>query len=126
MQRRHVLALLGTSSLAFAGCIGSGMERDAVVRAVQKSAPENVTPISYDDLPQAEQQIARTAIEEGLYHACPELPGALQSFADRFKDSENAYLEYQDTSYGMWIRIEDMIQAVTASAPESDPSCGII
>ena len=123
MRRRRVLALLGVSSLPFAGCLGSGMPHDAVVRAVRDSQSEREASVSYDELPRAERQIARTAVEEGLYHACPELPEALRSFTDRF-DGPDAYLGHRGTTYALWIRITDMVFVSTASPPEEEPSCG--
>ena len=85
MKRRRLLATVGATSVSLAGCIGTDMPHDAVVRAVQKSPPEDVALVSYDDLPKSEQQIARTAVEEDFYHACPELPEAVRSFAERFE-----------------------------------------
>ena len=125
MRRRRVLALFGVSALPFAGCLGSGMSHDAVVRAVRDSGSEHEISVSYDELPRAERQIARTAVEEGLYHACPELPEALRPFADRF-DGPDAYLGYRGTTYALWIRITDVVFVSTASPPEEDPSCGFV
>jgi hypothetical protein len=124
MKRRGFLAIIGTVSGSLAGCIGPGLPEDAVVRAVQESPPDDVLLVSYDELARTEQQIARTAVEENFYHTCPELPDALFSFADHFEGTGDAYLEYQGTSYAMWIRIQDTIRAGTASSPENDPSCG--
>ncbi|WP_411968435.1 hypothetical protein [Haloferax sp. YSSS75] len=124
MKRRHLLAAVGVASVSSAGCLGAGMPRDAVVSAEQESPPASATVVSYDALPQAERQIARTAIEDDFYHACPELPGAIRSFAERFEGPDDAYLTYRETSYGMWIRIEDTIRAGTAPPPDADPSCG--
>lgn len=125
MKRRHFLGSVGAASASLAGCIGPNMPKDAVVRAVQNSPPADVALVAYDDLPRAEQQIARTAVEEDYYHACPELPEAVHSFAERFEGPDDAYLEYRGTSYAMWIRIEDTVQAGTASPPENEPSCGL-
>lgn len=102
------------------------MPRDAVVRAVEQSATRGAVVVAYADLPQGEQQIARTAVEENLYHACPELPESLRSFSSRFEGANDAYLEYQGTTYGVWIRIEDTTRADTAEPPENEPSCGLI
>ena len=124
MRRRRVLALFGV--FPFSGCLGSGMPHDAVVRAVRDSRSERETSVSYDALPRAEQQIARTAVEEGLYHACPQLPEAVRSFADRFSEPDNAYLGYRGTTYALWIRITDLVSASTASSPEREPSCGFV
>ncbi|QPV64209.1 hypothetical protein I7X12_06180 [Halosimplex litoreum] len=124
MNRRRLLGLLGASALATPGCLGSGMPDDAVVRAEPASRPQDDTAVRYEALPESEQEIVQTAIEEGLYHACPELPDAIHSFADRF--GESAYLRYRDTTYALWIRITDMVFATSASPPEKDPSCGFL
>lgn len=126
MKRRHFLATVGAASASLAGCLGPDMPNDAVVRAVQESRPTDTAVVSYDVLSRAEQQIARTAVEEDFYHACPDLPAALRSFAERFEGTEDTYLEYRGTSYAMWIRIEDTVRAGTASPPENEPSCGVI
>lgn len=126
MKRRRLLATVGAASASVAGCLGADMPQDAAVRAVQESPGADASVVAYDDLPQAEQRIARTAAEEGLYHACPELPEALWSFESRFTDPENAYLRYQGTSYAVWMRIQDVIPARTASRPENVPSCGFL
>lgn len=126
MKRRRLLAAVGAVSASVAGCLGAGMPHDAVVRAERVSPPADATVVSYDDLPEAEQQIARTAVETDFYHACPELPAAVWSFAERFGGPDDAYLEYRGTVYAMWIRIEDTVRAGTASPPEKDPSCGFI
>lgn len=84
----------------------------------------DTTVVSADTLPQAERQIVQTAVENGLYHACPETPDALHSFSNRFDQPENAYLEYNGADYALWIRIADTVVAGTASPPESQPSCG--
>lgn len=121
-----MLATVGAVSVSLAGCLGPNMAHDAVVRAVQESPPAEVTAVATDELPQAEQQIARTAVEQEVYHACPELPDAVRSFAERFEEPDDAYLEYHGTGYAMWIRIEDIIRVRTASPPENDPSCGLL
>lgn len=126
MKRRHLLAAVGAVSVSVAGCLGAGMPHDAVVRAEQESPPVDATVVSYDDLPEAEQQIARTAVETDFYHACPELPAAVRSFAERFEGPDDAYLAYRGMRYAMWIRIEDTVRAGTASPPEANPSCGFL
>jgi len=102
------------------------MPSDAVVRAVEESPPDDGALVSYDELSQAEQQIAQTAVEEDFYHACPELPDGVRSFAEYFERAEDVYMQYQADSYAMWIRIEDTVRAETASPPEDEPSCGMI
>jgi len=124
MKRRRFLGTAGVVAASLAGCIGSSMPKDAVVRAMQESPPVNATLVSADTLPQPEQQIAQTAVEKGFYHACPELPDVLHSFSNRFDQPNNAYLEYNGADYALWIRISDTVVAGTASPPESQPSCG--
>lgn len=126
MRRRSLLLAAGGASASLAGCLGPNMPRDAVVRAVEQSATGGAVVVAYADLPQGEQQIARTAVEENFYHACPELPESLRSFSSRFEGVNDAYLEYQGTTYGVWIRIEDTTRADTAEPPENEPSCGLI
>ena len=122
MNRRHFLVAVGAGSVSLSGCLAGG-SKDAVVRLVQESAPEDVAVVSYNDLPHAEQRIVQTAIEENFYHACPELPEAVRSFSNRFEDPGNAFIAYQGTSYAVWVRIEDMIGPTTAPPPKGDPSC---
>lgn len=124
MNRRKLLGLLGTSALATSGCLGSGMPDDAVVRAEPASQSHDDTVIQYDTLPEDEQEITQTALEEEFYHACPELPDAIHSFANRFGDP--AYLGYQGTTQALWVRVTDQVYATTASPPDNDPSCGFL
>lgn len=124
MKRRHFLATVSAASTLLAGCTGTDRQKDAIITAVQKSPSEVEWVLPYDVLSQAEQQIARTAIEENVYHACPDLSNAIHSFADRFEQPDSAYLTYQGAKYALWIRIEDTVLARTASPPEREPSCG--
>lgn len=126
MNRRCLLGLLGTSTVSVSGCLGPGMPEDAVVRAVPASEPNTDAPVQYQTLPERQQAIAQTAVEEPFYHACPELPDAVRSFAIQFEGIEDAYLAYQDTTYGLWIRVTDQVYAMTASSPDNEPSCGLL
>ena len=101
------------------------MPKDAVVRAERASAPDGPATVSLGDLPAEERTIVRTAIEEGLSHACPDLPESVRSFAGRL-DSEEPSLGYDGERYGLWVRIEDLVYADTASPPETTPSCGLL
>ncbi|WP_147270921.1 hypothetical protein [Haloplanus salinus] len=125
MNRRALLSAAGVAVAPLAGCIG-GNSRDAVVNTAEQSPTDDAEVISYADLPGAEQQIAKTAVEEEFYHACPNLPDALYSFSERFSTIDSSYLRYQGTAYGLWIRIQDTIRVDTAPTPDSDPSCGIL
>jgi hypothetical protein len=122
MRRRQLLALAG--ALPLAGCL-CGMSKDAVVRADRASAPDGPATVSLDELPSEEQTIVRTAIDEGLYHACPDLPEPVRSFAGRL-DSEEPSLGYDGERYGLYVRVEDLVYADTASSPASTPSCGLL
>lgn len=102
------------------------MPNDAVVRAVPAPGSTTHASVRYSALPESERRIVRTAVEDGFYHACPELPDAVHSFADRFEDPETAHLRYRDTTYALWIRITDLVWTTTASPPEEDPSCGVL
>jgi hypothetical protein len=125
VNRRVLLSAAGLAVAPLAGCLG-GASRDAVASTAERSATDDAEVISYTDLPGAEQQIARTAVEEGFYHACPELPDALYSFSERVSTIDNSYLEYQGATYGLWIRIQDTIRVDTAPTPDADPSCGVL
>jgi hypothetical protein len=120
VRRRQLLALAG--ALPLAGCLG-GTDGDAVVRAQPSSAFDTSTPVVFDDLPAEERAIVRTAVDDGFYHACPELPGAVRSFAGRL-DSEAPSLEYDGDRYGLYVRVEDLVYADTADPPERMPGCG--
>jgi hypothetical protein len=102
------------------------MPADAVVRAVPASHPVTDTTVEYRDLPDPERAIAGTAVEDEFYHACPELPEAVRSFASRFDDHDEAYLTYRASTYALWIRITDIVHADTASPPRTNPSCGLL
>lgn len=124
VYRRRLLALAGAATLTLGGCLDT-MSDDAVVTAEAKPASPDTIDVFYDELPPDEQAIVRTAVHEDFYHACPELPHAVQSFADRVGDGGDTYLEYQAQTYGLWVRITDLVYAATASPPEKDPHCGI-
>lgn len=125
MNRRVLLSAAGLAVAPLAGCLGGGTS-DAVVNTAERSVTESADVVAYTDLPAAEQQIARTAVEEEFYHACPDLPDALYSFSERFSTIDNSYLAYQATTYGLWIRIQDTIRVDTAPTPDANPSCGIL
>lgn len=125
MNRRALLAAAGTVATPLAGCIG-GATSDAVVSTAERSVTDDAEVIAYADLPEAERRIARTAVVEGFYHACPDLPDALYSFSERFSTIDDSYLAYRGTAYGLWIRISDTVRVDTAPTPDADPSCGIV
>ena len=118
MRRRHLLALLGTVPLA--GCTGSS--KDAVVRTEQKSPPADAVIVEFNELPDEEQAIIQTAIDEKFYHACPPPPEAVHSFASRV-NSGDPYLTHQNTQYGLWVRISDQVYATSASSPDTSRTC---
>lgn len=124
MNRRTLLSAAGLAVAPLAGCLGAGTD-DAVVSTAERSVSESEEILTYADLPEAERQIARTAVEEEFYHACPGLPDALYSFSERFSTIDSSYLAHRGTTYGLWIRIQDTIRVDTAPAPDADPSCGI-
>lgn len=84
MKRRRLLGFLGVSACSVSGCLGAEMPTDAVVKAVPVSRPNVDATVRYSTLPERERETAQTAVEDGFYHACPELPDAVQSFANRF------------------------------------------
>lgn len=122
MHRRGFLALAGVGQ--FAGCLG-GMPKDAVVSLERRSTAGEGTVTRFRDLPEAEKDIVRTALSEGFYHACPEIPDAVRSFAKRIAGPE-PYLSYQDQHYGLYVRVEDLDYASTAPPPDNVPDCGIL
>lgn len=126
MDRRHFLGVFGAATGTVAGCVGHGVQKDAVVKAVPDSDPDTDAPVEYRTLPERQQAIARTAVEEPLYHACPDLPAAVTSFANQFDGIDTAYLVYEGTTYGLWIRVTDQVFAMTASPPDGEPSCGLL
>jgi len=125
MDRRRLLGLASASAASLSGCLGTGMAKDAVVRAAPAD-PGGIDPVEYGSLPEAERAIADAAVEDGLYHACPDLPDAVRSFANRFDGLETAYLARQGATYGLYVRITDQVFATTVSPPERDPSCGFL
>ncbi len=125
VNRRALVSAAGLVVAPLAGCLG-GAPRDAVVNTVEQSTADDAEVISYTDLPAAEQQIARTAVEDSFYHACPDLPDALYAFSERFSTIDSSYLAYRETTYGLWIRIQDTVRVDTAPTPDTDPSCGIL
>lgn len=124
MNRRALLSAAGLGVVPLAGCIG-GSPADAVVNTAEQSATDDAEVISYTDLPEAEQKIARTAVDDEFYHACPDLPDALYSFSERFSTIDSSYLVYRGTTYGLWIRIQDTVRVDTAPTPDVNPSCGL-
>jgi hypothetical protein len=124
MDRRTLLTVLSTTALPLTGCVDG--PRDALVSAAEREPDDGETALRVTDLPDAEQSIARTAIEDELYHACPELPPELRSFAGRFDGPDTAFLRYDGRTYGLWVRIGDTVWAGTAEPPEATPSCGLL
>lgn len=124
MRRRGFLASVGAGSVPLTGCLGAHMPQDGLVRAVRDDPGLDVAVVTYADLPEAEQRITRTAVEENLYHACPDLPDALRTLADRFTYSAASYLAYEQSLYALYIQIEDTVRVNTAPPPDRTPSCG--
>lgn len=131
LSRRTLLCggsvLLGAG---LSGCLGSNpfgcdSMHSAVVRAkrVELSAAERdaIDPITFGELPDAEQEFVRTAVEEGEYRKCPAadpyIPEPLTSFADRVErrsaetDAGAVYLQYEETYYALGVTIEDQSSA---------------
>lgn len=123
--RRTVLRTVAGGGLAsLAGCLG-GMAHDAVLRTVETAGSQRSVAVHYEDLPSTEQEILRDAVEDGLYHACPDLPAAIRSLAGRF-DGTDSLLGYRDAVYAVWLRITDIVYVSSAGPPESDPGCGLL
>lgn len=129
---RRTLLRDGTVGLVtgVAGCLGTNpfgcdSMHSAVVRAerVDLSASDRTTidPIVFRELPEAEQEIVRTAVEEGKYRKCPAadpyVPEPLTSFADRVgkrsaeSDADAVYLRYDGAGYALGVTIEDQSYA---------------
>jgi hypothetical protein len=78
MKRRRLLALIGTVPLA--GC--GGMPQDATVKAERKPAVEGTVDVVYSELPDEEQEIVRTGVEEKFYHTCRKFPNRFTPLQD--------------------------------------------
>jgi hypothetical protein len=125
VKRRALLTTAGAITTASAGCLDDGFREDASVRAVRGDAG-GATVVSATDLPPDELEIARTAVKEEFYHACPELPEALRQFAERFAEADADHMAFRGTTYAMWIQIQDYGTASAASPPDDLPSCGFL
>lgn len=123
--RRGLVSAAGVAVLSTAGCLGPGLPEDATVTVSEQSPGSDASVVSGEDLTDPERQIVQTAIDEELYHACPDLPDALYRFAERFEAIES-YLQYQGTTYGLWVRIEDTVRVDTAEPPDTRPNCGLL
>lgn len=137
--RRTLLQTLGTGGALFVvtGCselIGDSNEAgtptktpnseqtDAVVNMALRADEPSEDDVVFRDLPGAEQDIVRAALQEGSYRVCTDIPEAVQSFAGRF--GEARFLTYRNDRYGMWIRIKDAVFVDTTSPPSPTPDCG--
>lgn len=128
-SRRRILATAGgVAATALAGCLGTGMPHDAEITTRRvadiDAGSDGVSVLHYADLPTAEQRIVDDALADGVYHACPDLPNAIRSFASRTGSSNDTYLEHGGGHYGLWVRVEDLVYASTASPPDDRRSCG--
>jgi hypothetical protein len=124
MKHRSLSTAAGPAAVPLAGC--STITRDTVVVAVERSPSESVDSVSYGDPPRAQKRIARTAVEQDFYRARPELPDAVRSLADPLRTTTDSYLRYRNTTYGVWIPIEDTLRVTTAPSSEQDRSCGLL
>jgi hypothetical protein len=136
ISRRRALRLGGAAAAtagltALAGC--SGMPKDAVI-ATEPAVTANGTPTDEDenvpttvvrvsDLPDLQASIARTAIEERVYHVCKP-SDAVGALASRFQP-EGSYLELEGEYYPVYARVEDQVFSFTADQPETD-GCGLL
>jgi len=101
MNRRNFLAGTSVSLISISGCL-YGMPSDAIVHAVSAAQTNAEKAVQYDTLPEEEQLIAETAVEEGLFHTCSDLSGTIRTFSQRFSDSNTEYLWYQNSLYSMY------------------------
>ncbi|MFB6105891.1 MAG: hypothetical protein ABEJ70_02865 [Halobacteriaceae archaeon] len=140
VSRRRLLstvAAAGTATLA--GCTGgcgpsipfvdSGMPQDGEL-AVEPadSAPDDAHVVVFDTLSSRERALADEAIGAGAVRLCvrdeTERTRALHDFADRMETPET-YLRRDGTTYGLWVRITDVVYAGAADSPPGDgnPCC---
>ncbi|MWG33610.1 hypothetical protein [Halomarina oriensis] len=139
MNRRSLLAslslapasmLAGCSGSCSQGFFGTSMPHDGEI-AVERTdtVPEQATIIQFSELPDAEQSILQTAVEDGVVRACldddDEKTSAMRSFSNRMK-GEETYLVYNTNHYALGVRMADEVYGSgTAPLPESDvdPCC---
>jgi len=95
--------------------------QEAVIRTEQvdlSSAQRTaIDPLVYENLPSEQQELLRTAINEGTYRKCPAadpyIPEPLSSFARRASNHaaghNTAYLKRNDVYYKLYVKIEDEV-----------------
>lgn len=93
LSRRSVVAAVG--SVLISGCLSSSFtsasgscEKGTVRIRTQEdsnfeSQDSSVEPLSFDELPEPEQQLLHMAIQDGEYVECYPGPDSFQSFVDR-------------------------------------------
>lgn len=125
LSRRAVIdAVIPLASVGVPGCLSfpsneCDSDRAAVIRTKQISLSseelDDVDPIVFDELPETEQEIVRTAIEEEEYRKCPAadpfIPEPLQSFTRRVSEHKteksHVFLKFDGNYCAVAVRIED-------------------
>ena len=82
---------------------------------------ESAERLRFESLPADEQAFLEEALPNGSHVSCdiPPDDSPWWSFAQR-SGRERAYLEYQESFYGMWLQITDMLYLATASYPRGE------
>lgn len=137
-SRRSIIAAAASIATAgLAGCSAAPLSRqstpecdemhEAIVNikevSLSSAKREDVDLLQYSNLPDAEQEIVRTATKEDQYRECMGSDGfseRLYSFRDRVSEhateNHHAYLTYQETTYAVALRLGD---AVYTDLPDS-------
>jgi hypothetical protein len=103
--RRELLGgLAGVAGTALAGCTSDSLGCDQMHRSyveADKAIPsaevrEQIVPIRYEELPDAEQKIAAKAIRGDSYAECSPESEAFESFLDRVREHRNRQQEQSE------------------------------
>ncbi len=137
LNRRQVLVsgtAIGFSAMAGCstdcGLFGQGMPHDATIAVDRmESIPEDAIMVQFSQLPEPEQKLLRTAIEEDAVQVCMDDEGerteAVYSFENRVAGNQS-YLSYENEYYGLFVGITDESSVMTADEidfPDGNPCC---
>lgn len=82
---------------------------------------ESAEVLHFHALPEDEQTLLKKVLPDGYRISCDTPPddSPWWSLAHR-PEREDAYVEYQDTLYGLWLRITDMVFIDTSTGPPDE------